>query len=49
MIPADVLAACKQEAEQMEDKPKSCMGAFAIIMVWLGIISLILLKIFDIL
>jgi len=49
MIPDDVLQQCKERAVQMEDKPKSYIAAVVIVIVWLGIISLILLKIFDIL
>ncbi|MEX1376204.1 MAG: DUF1232 domain-containing protein [Eubacteriales bacterium] len=45
MIPNDVLEQCREQAKQMEDKPKSYAAAVGIVLLWIAIAALILLKI----
>ena len=47
MIPNDVLEQFREQAKQMEDKPKSYAAAVGIVLLWIAIAALVLLKIFK--
>ena len=47
LIPPDVLAQCRVQAQEMEERPKSYAAAVIIVLVWMVVIALILFKIFK--
>ena len=47
MIPASVLAECREKARSAQEKPKSWLGATAILLIWGSISALLILGIYK--